>query len=409
MSWVLLRTPFYRKSGIPSVWLLAIFILKILAGGFYGYFFTKMPDYAQNADTWRIHFAGIEENKWLLRDPIGFAADLVNNRYTNDTGILGTQNSLLNDLKDVLMVKLAAVLDLFSGGRYYVNLIFFEYLTLFGQVALGIAWAKIFKMSTANWLVPLVCLWPSVLFWGSGFHRDGLLLHATGWIAASVYFFHSSNKKFWLLAGIFIHLLLVFMLRNYAVVMLAAGFAAGFIYKQWPKKRKILMPAFAAAAAILFIGSGHWFAGPDLLQAISHRRDEFLTLKGASLITTEHLQPTPQGFLLLLPQSLQHALLRPWIWEANKLTYFPAAIENCLFILLSAMCIIKVAKKQWQPMQPFEIAAIVIAIGFILIIGYTVPFLTAIVRYKSLMWPFLLPVLAYHSGLLQHFCIIKKE
>jgi hypothetical protein len=179
--WLVWKNPFLRKADVGMHWILMLFLIKLAAGAAYGFLFTKLPNYAQNADTWRLFFAGITEKEWLLNDPGGWLADVYTPRYAEDGGLLATQNSLLNDLKDVVVVKFIALCNLLSGSRYYVNLIFFNYLCLFGQVALAIVWSKVFKMSHAGVMLVAVCLWPSVLFWSSGFHRDGILLHFLGW------------------------------------------------------------------------------------------------------------------------------------------------------------------------------------------------------------------------------------
>jgi hypothetical protein len=182
LGWLLYRNPFFRKLSIPPWFTLALFAAKLLAGAAYGYLLSQWHHHEVRADTWRYFLLSLEEKEWLLRDPARFFADLFLPRYTHDSGITGTQGSLLNDLKEMLVIKLMAICNLLTGSRYYVNLIFFNYLTLFGQVALAALWAKAFRLSRARWLVAFSLLWPSVLFWSSGFHRDGLILHCIGWI-----------------------------------------------------------------------------------------------------------------------------------------------------------------------------------------------------------------------------------
>jgi hypothetical protein len=82
---------------------MALFIIKIGAGVIYGWFFTRFPHYETLSDTWRFYFGGVEEKIWLLKDPVGFFADLITPRYEQDGGALATQNSLLNDVKDLLI------------------------------------------------------------------------------------------------------------------------------------------------------------------------------------------------------------------------------------------------------------------------------------------------------------------
>ena len=103
-GWLIGRSQWLRQTGVSPVWLVGLYLLKVAAGIAYGYFFTRLPNYTQNADTWRMFFAGVAEKQWLLQNPAAWLADVYTPRYAADTGLLGTENSLLNDVKDVALI-----------------------------------------------------------------------------------------------------------------------------------------------------------------------------------------------------------------------------------------------------------------------------------------------------------------
>ena len=228
---IVFRSPFYRKAGLSPAWMLAFFLLKVCAGALYAWLFTRWPDYENRIDTWRYFVLSQPETDWLLRDPAGFFADLVTPRYADDSGLFCTRNSLLNDLKEVTVVKLVALCNVLSGRNYYVNLLFFNLLVLYGQVGIALLWARFFRLRRPEWMVAAVVLWPSVLFWSSGFHRDGLMLHAMGWILWLGYrIFRHQRATLAQVAGLVLHLGLLFVLRNYLAITWGAGMLLAGLY-----------------------------------------------------------------------------------------------------------------------------------------------------------------------------------
>ena len=46
-----------------------------------------------------------------------------------------SSDSYWNDLKSNVFIKLLSIFDIFSFGHYYVNVIFYSFITLFGPLA----------------------------------------------------------------------------------------------------------------------------------------------------------------------------------------------------------------------------------------------------------------------------------
>ena len=43
-SWLLLRIPFIRQTGLPPVWIIGLFLLKVAAGMAYGWVHTTLSN-----------------------------------------------------------------------------------------------------------------------------------------------------------------------------------------------------------------------------------------------------------------------------------------------------------------------------------------------------------------------------
>ncbi|MFY8046552.1 MAG: hypothetical protein ACOVOS_08260, partial [Chitinophagaceae bacterium] len=125
-SWLLGKIPFVKRAGLPMPYLIALFVLKIAAGLAYGYIHFNAPGHVGLTDTWKFFYQGSEETAKILKDPYMIIRDILPHEVHRGFGkLFTTENSYWNDVKHELMVKLAAVLNIFSGSRYYVNVVLY--------------------------------------------------------------------------------------------------------------------------------------------------------------------------------------------------------------------------------------------------------------------------------------------
>lgn len=391
--WLVWRSPWLRQIGVAPVWLIGLYLLKVAAGIAYGYFFTRLPNYTQNADTWRMFFAGVAEKQWLLQDPTAWLADVYTPRYAADTGLLGTENSLLNDVKDVALIKLISVLNIITNDSYNSNLLFYNYAVFMGQAALALCWKNILQQKNAGWLLVIIVCWPSTLFWCSGFHRDGLILLGLGVFAWKAWQETQQPKltnKIWILIAI----ALLFFLRNYVAVFAVAAVVLYWLFTKWPAKRWSMLVAFIVGFMAFALVSGN-----AIPQTIAQRQQAFAQLQGGSQMAAVALDGSWWSLLLQWPSAMLRGILTPplnlrWAW--NDL---PFAAENIVFVVAFLCAFFLIAKRKvcafTQPQRSWFIAVAVVVLPILLLIGYTIPFATAIVRYKSILWPILLPPVMY--------------
>ena len=107
----------------------------------------------------------------------------------------------------------------------------------------------------------------------------------------------------------------------------------------------------------------------------------------------DSLQPHFADYVKQLPRAVNHAFLRPYIWESGNILYLLPALELvAIFGILAAFLLYGPARVRFMPSLTF---GIVVAFTMLLVLGYTVPILGALVRYRSLYIPFLLiPMMA---------------
>jgi len=112
-------------------------------------------------------------------------------------------------------IILLSVFNIFSFGHYYVNVILYSFVTIFGAMAIYRVMTDVFPGKKMTVLLATFLV-PSFLYWTSGIHKEGLIFTGIGLIVYSIYF--GLKEKRWgykrilsLIAGF----LLLLSLRNF--------------------------------------------------------------------------------------------------------------------------------------------------------------------------------------------------
>jgi hypothetical protein len=128
------------------------------------------------------------------------------------------------------------------------------------------------------------------------------------------------------------------------------------------------------------------------MQVVCSKQADFLQLSWAkSAIPVTALEPNFNSFLLHLPQALNIAFLRPYIWDSYSAFYFVSALELLLLIVLVLAAVVVIIRSN-NPMfnNRLVLLCIFFALICLIIIGYTIPILGAVTRYRSAFLPFLI-------------------
>ena len=348
--------------------------------------FYKLPKYFEGADTWRFYRLSLQETKWLLQNPYEFVKDLFVYGYKTPGNLLAPENSYWNDLKSNVPVKLMAVMNVFTNNSYYTNIILFNFLFLFGIVALYKVFHELFPQKKILIIIGLFLL-PSTLFWCSGIHKDGLILSAAGLIIFSFNKGLLANFQLKYLLCIALCSMVIFSLRNYVLFAFVPALLAWGLSSKYPGKTKIIFGGIYLIGTALFFLLPYLFPAIDFPLYLSLKQKDFLSLSGGSVVQLPHLIPTFNGFVAFLPSALDMAFLRPHFSEAKNFSYIPAAIEVILFLLLIITTAFSIKMEKLS--SPFFLFLLFFSFSILLICGYTVPFSGAIVRYRSLVFPLL--------------------
>jgi hypothetical protein len=323
-----------------------------------------------------------------MNDPISFFKDLFTSGYQHSGGVFSGENSYWNDLKNMIVIKMLAICNLFTLKNYFADLVLFNFIFFFGSVAFYRTLQNIF--SVKKFLV-IICVFliPSFLFWCSGVHKDGLIFTA---IALIVFHFEkllrTGRMKIRSVLILLLWFCVLFFIRNFMALLLLPALFAWFLAEQFPSKAKVLAVLLYGCGVVLFFISPEIPVLPDLPQYIIDKQNEFKNLSGNSAIAVPPLENNVASFIRFLPTAIDIAFFRPHITDAKNLSYFPAAIEVFIFWLVVLLAIWHRLRKPAKQ-TPFVIFCLCFSLSFLLVAGYTITFSGAIVRYKAVVLPFL--------------------
>jgi hypothetical protein len=417
ICYLLQRMRFFRDSGIKPSVLVWLFVLRVATGCLHNSIAWRY--YPNHGDIWAYFKASFITRHELLHDLPGFIAD----------------NSTWAYLPYNIIIFLHTIFNFLSGDNMYINTLFFS----FGVFAGSIAMFRAFKGFFRNDLLCAACtlLIPSTLYWTACIHKEGLLYLSMGF-----FFFHLQRaiaggwkvKKvllclvFFSLTAFFRAAIAVSLLPGLFLWALIGG--SGFRnsarrdFNSPGSRSRDMAPSSGARSffrnplrltltLILAVIIIMVFVKPALFSGIpayvSTQQSEFQAFQGHSRLYLPQLEPTGESFLHVLPRAALNGFCEPLPGAGGQPIYLVFSIELLLvwaIVILALFSLLRPAAglprpahapqfpgppdSSLPPSPGFPLCCLVFALTGLLLIGYTIPFAGAIIRYRSLYLPFLL-------------------
>lgn len=392
--WLITRVRFFKKSGLSNQWLIGLFLLKVAAGIAYGWFFTTIPDYKNSADTWKFFYQGIADKQLLFSNPLKYFTSIIDNPYGKQfSHLFSSANSYWNDLKHIYMVRIVSIFNIYSGSRYFVNVIFFSFITFYGPIAFVRIMNDVFP-NKLRLITISTFLFPSFLFWSSGVHKDGIVFTLLS-LAIYIFFFALKEKKLSVksLIQVLILITLIFPVRNHVVLACIPGFIAWWLAEKYFQKKWIAFVIVTIVFGAVFFGGKYINPKLNLPISIVIKNKDFHRLGGNSILPQRELQPTLMSFIKNGPQALNHVLVRPYITEIFSPFYFLSAVEILFIWILVSIWFFRYTDNPYK--HSVVMFLFLISMVLLLLTGYIVPQIGGIVRYRAIFFPFILvPLIA---------------
>jgi hypothetical protein len=388
-AWLVTKIKFFNRTNLNNSQLIILFLLKVLAGIFYGWIGIYYGTHAQMQDTWRFHHDSVQEYNLIFTDPHEYFVNLFRDPYNGGVmKFFEGKDSYWNDLKGNFFVKILSIFNIFSFGRYFINVIFYSFITLFGPIAIYRVMTDVFPGKKIQAIVATFLI-PSFLYWSSGLHKEGLIFLGFALVTYYVYFGLKKNR-FSIASILFILLgmLLVLILRNFLIVILVPAVLTWILAAKFAKRPLLVFAACYTMFLVVFFTAKIFNSDLDFPQAVVTKQNEFTALHGSSSVPMRKLEPNFQSFMMNGPQAISLSIIRPYPGDVHHILSLAAATEiNFLLLVFIAFLFLR---KNGSRSRVFIYFCLFFSFSVLMAIGYSVNNLGAIVRYRSIILPFLM-------------------
>ena len=393
-AWLVTKVKFFTRSGLSHPQLIILFLLKVMAGIFYGWIGLYYGGLAQMQDTWGFHNYGVQEYHLLFQDPQEYLTNLFRDPYQKGiSSFFDSSDSYWNDLKGNVFIKILSVLNIFSFGHYYVNVILYSFISLIGPIAIYKVMTDVFpgkKMA----IVLATFLIPSFLYWTSGLHKEGFIFMGISLITYCIYF-GIKEKRFGfertliLLCG----LLLLMILRNILIAIIIPAMLSWLLAYKWPKYGLAIFCSIYLIFGVLFFTIRYINPKFDFPQTVVNKQQAFIQLQGGnSTIPIKQLNSNALSFIKNTPQAINLSTIRPYPSDVRHILSLAAAIEIDSLLLMFLLFLFW--RSNGTKSKNLLYFCVFFAFSVLLAIGFSVNNLGAIVRYRSIIIPLLVAPMA---------------
>ena len=391
LGYLLSRLNIIKNCGIDLTIVFLLYSVKVAAGIAIGlashYILHDKTDY------FRTNLYGIQEYHSLFDSPKVFFTDIFKSNYNKTGEFFGSSASYWNDLRFNIIYKLLAFTNIFCRGNYYINSLFFNFVSFIGSILLYKIYINVYPAK--KWQVIIGCfLLPSTLYFGSGIHKDLIVLTALSAFCYSLYFGLMkgfTGKKIIYLLLSFITILFI---RNFiAVTLLPCAITWIIAYKYKLSAIKCFITLFVAGIVFTIILQ-QFSQKVNPLLIVAKKQQAFFALGRANTnYKMDSLQPTIKSFAEQAPSALRNSFLSPYPMEFQNLYMNLFSFEMMAYWILFVMMLIFPAKINHSN-QEFIVFGVAFTFLIFLFTGYITPTAGALIRYRSIYFPFiLLPIL----------------
>ncbi len=372
--------------------------------------YTEMYPERMEADIFKYFDDSLFIFNGLLKHPSDFIRLLVGydveNQYFFDNYYIHMNNwdraydsNIYNDSHTIIRIN--AVIRMFSFGVYHVHSLFFCMFSMIGTVAIYRV-VKNHFIKLQKTLLLLLFLMPSLFIWTSGVLKEGILIMALGIMIFAIHKVLEGNNKKESWALILITLFLLLYIKFYVLVAFLPAIIC-FLVAHFTKVKKVFIyGGLLSCFGILVMNAKYIPPHVDMVKILERKQSDFKRLAewqhAGSEFELTSIEPTFFGIVKVVPEGLLNCFVRPLPWNAQNAMYYPAIIENVIVLMLLIGVVLAFYFKEIY-IKPEAKNLLWFCFIFTLllftIIGITTPVAGALVRYKVPALPFLITGLLY--------------
>jgi hypothetical protein len=238
----------------------------------------------------------------------------------------------------------------------------------------------------------LIFLLPSLLFWGSGVLKEGLILFSLG---LCLYHFRKlleNRNEWWRILLIILGLALLRYTKFYLFAFLLP-LMAGWVWVHFGKPRFVILKYLATIVLAIGIGSQAYRINPhnSIPELLAKKHNGFVRLAqenhAGSQFDYHYLETSWRAVITASIPGFFNTFFRPFPWDSLNPMNLLSAVENIFILILVLIALIHHRKPEDLGLFYFSL--------FFFILVYTVsglitPVSGALVRYKTVALPFLM-------------------
>lgn len=386
---VIFRMKTILSLQLPMWVLVTLFLVKIGAAFAIADFYDDAEE-REMADVYKFYDNGLILADAFKEDPLTFfklmcydkSDDPVFTSYEAKIKYWGGKNHM-NDMKgNRLLIRTNAALSIIFFKNYQANLIVFTLFSFIGLLLL-LAFTHNYIELPSGIVLAIATLSPSVLFWSSGILKEPLVILAIG-----TFFFCLSRRRAVHILAAAISLCILYVIKLPLLICILPAALLYMIYNEYDVTLSKSL-GLVVATTIVIGTTAVVFLDYDIIDSINQKRLDYVnagkTYEAESLIHSAALNSFWDA-LAISPKAFTTALYRPSIFEIRKSSYLPFAIESIGLVLMLLLALF-FRKSKIQDLLDKLCAFLWVIIPFALIIGYTVPILGSVVRYRAPIIP----------------------
>lgn len=392
---LIIKHPFFQLKSLSKRAVLFIFLLKFFFGLFLQGVYTYYYKDRQLADVYKYYDDAViiykqksSDTETFLEVFTGINLNEKSPRTLNflkHTSHFDKTHISFFDANHRLMIRLNILFLFISSGNVFIHVLLFCLLSFLGVFLI----LKRLDNSNACYVKPVYIsftILPSVAFWSSGMLKESLLVFLLGCFFYS-YTDFKSLYRFLLLSLSFLALML---LKPLILVLLLFALSIIAIAKNH-LSRALKINVFV----FLFICLIFAKLPQRAVKIAIGKRNQFIELahkfEAKSVSDTEYVSPTMGEMLRLFPKAFTDGICRPLFWESlHKPIDLLFSFESLFLALLIGISCTQKQFFEFMREHKIYILLIAIALLYMLILGYIIPIIGAIVRYKVVVLPLLL-------------------
>ena len=391
-SFIILKTPLFKSNTLTKQYILVFFLIKIVAGFSYTYIFNNIingKDIFVYFNESQIVFSALKDNPLYFIQLVFGPNDL--NNIPNHLAPYIHAMGFWFDQGDYMMVRLNAIFHLFSFGYFSVHVVFISFLSLIGIYNIY----KFFEPSFNGdklLLITFLFFTPSIVFWYSGLHKEAVVILALGFILNSYQHLIQNDFKLRYLIAIIFGTLLLIMVRFYVFAIFFPGLLALFLSYRFTKTPTLyIFSSIYILFAILIVCYHYYFPSISPFAEMMTRQQYFFNTPGNTSYTIPALDGTVINTFKNMPRALFNSLIHPVPKDCFSSSFlcFMAMVESYLIVGIILFGILRI---KWQRFMDSAIInyCLFSSITLLILMGLIVNNAGALVRYKSVVLPFLL-------------------